>query len=169
MMQRRQLLWLMATLPLLLSGCGPKPPETFLQEYFQLLILQSDRNQALQLVQYPAGIDPPPDLLGGFAAEESWLGAMQALFAKEQAQDPVSRRRLWQRWRKDKWVQWHRQHTTRTTATVRVRVESALFRAAGAEAPSVVELNYVLIRLNDQTWRLSKVEVADWQRGQPSR
>lgn len=162
----RLLLGTLIVLPLLLSGCAPKPPETFLNEYFTALHLQQDRPTALTLIQLPAGMTPAEDKLGCFEAEEPWMVASQILMQQGGASDLNARRRIWMKWKRDRWVALKRQHTTRSTATLRVRIEGALFRAAGSTPAETVELDYILIRLDDQTWRINKVEVADWTPGQ---
>jgi len=162
----RVLIGSLIVLPLLLSGCAPKPPETFLNEYFTALFLKEDRTTALTLIQLPVGITPAAESLGCFPAEEPWAVASKALMLAGGAGDFSARRRIWMKWKQDRWVSIKRQHTTRSTATIRVRIEGALFTAAGVTPAETIELDYILIRLDDQTWRINKVEISDWKPGQ---
>lgn len=149
---------------LLLTACAPKPPETFLRSYFTALLLDADRPAALALVQYAAGIAPPEGVHWCFAAEEPFVTAVQAIMEKEGALDRGARTRLWRTLQRDKLISMKRQHTTRTTATTRVRLEAGLFTRAGVERDAI-ELDYIMLRMDDQTWRVNRVQQTGWTRG----
>ncbi|MEO7994113.1 MAG: hypothetical protein ABI743_06910 [bacterium] len=159
----RWLLLLVAVLSF--SGCGPQPPETFLHAYFKTLLVEADREAALANVVYQAGSSAPEGKSWCFDHEEPFVTAAYATFAKAGATDTRSRRPIYAKWMRDKWITLVRQHTTRTTATVRVRFEAPLLAGGGIADAKALELDYVLLRDDDGIWRVNEVKIPDHEHG----
>lgn len=149
-----------AVIPLvmLLTACGPKPPETMMAGYFEALLFKRDRDAALALSRHPVGLNPPADKPYCFNGEEGFWRITDAYFIRQQAADANGRRKAWRQLKRDEMLMVSRANTTVTTATVQYEFDPDLITQLALDPPPAKAYHFVMLRDADGSWRVTDVQ-----------